>query len=330
MDMLLRYFDMLCLIPKEPHSISTLELLEKLQNTGYQIDLRTIQRDLIKLSSSHLFPICSTEGTRPLRWFWQNNSDRLQFPMMSTDEALTFKLVEMFLDPLLPPAVKSHITAYFQIADNTLKSSPLSSWIDKVRIIPNNLSLLPAEISPPILTVVYDALFKNRRFNATYQAIDKPAKSYDVNPLGLVFRHNLVYLVATINDYSDIKQLALHRFQSAELSEQEVVIPTGFNLDSYIAQGEFDYPIDDETDHITLKLKINGFIKQLLSETPLSNDQHITEFDKEFFMLAATVKNTQQLRWWIRSFGVAIEICEPVALREEFVQQAKKLSKMYL
>lgn len=213
MDTLLRYFDMLCLIPKEPSSISTLELLEKLENTGYKIDLRTVQRDLIKLSSSNLFPICSSDGTRPLRWFWKNNSDRLQFPMMSTDEALTFKLVEMFLEPLLPPAVKSHITDYFQIADKTLKISPLASWIDKVRIIPSNLALLPAEIPQSIVTVIYDALFKNKRFNATYQAIDKPFKSYEVNPLGLVFRHNLIYLVVTINDYLDIKQLALHRFK---------------------------------------------------------------------------------------------------------------------
>jgi predicted DNA-binding transcriptional regulator YafY len=329
MDTLLRYFEMLYLIPREPSSISTLELLEKLQNTGYQIDLRTVQRDLIKLSSSHLFPICSTEGTRPLRWFWQDNSDRLQFPMMSTDEALTFKLVEMFLDPLLPPAVKFHITDYFQLADKKLKTSPLASWIDKVRIIPNSLALLPAEIPQKIVAIVYDALFKNRRFNATYQAIDKPSKNYEVNPLGLVFRHNLVYLVATINDYSDIKQLALHRFQSAELSEREVVVPAGFNLDSYIAQGEFDYPLDDETDHIALKLKINGFIKQLLSETPLSTDQRITEFGEEFFMLAATVKNTQQLRWWIRSFGSNIEVLEPLALREEFAADIKLLSQVY-
>ena len=242
MDTLLRYFDMLCLIPREPNSISTLELLEKLENTGYQIDLRTVQRDLIKLSSSRQFPICSSEGTRPLRWFWRNNSDRLQFPMMSADEALTFKLVEMFLEPLLP-AVKSHITEYFQIADKTLKTSSLASWVDKVRIISSNLALLPAEIPHPIITVIYDALFKNRRFNATYQAIDKPLKNYEVNPLGLVFRHNLIYLVATINDYLDIKQLALHRFKNAELNERDVFVPNGFNLDDYIAQGEFDYPV---------------------------------------------------------------------------------------
>lgn len=329
MNTLLRLLEMLRFIPQEPDSISTLELFEKLQSTGYQIDLRTVQRDLIKLSSSHLFQICSTEGTRPLRWFWKNNLERLQFPMMSTDEALSFKLVEMFLEPLLPPAIKSHITAYFQIADNTLKFSPLATWINKVRIIPNNLALQSAEINPAVLLTVYDALFKNLRFHATYRAIDKPAKRYDINPLGLVFRHNLVYLVATINDYTDIKQLALHRFQNAELNERVAFVPTGFNLDHYIAQGEFDYLIDNAVENIRLKLKITRFVKQLLSETPLSSAQKITDLEAEFFLLEASVKNTEQLHWWIRSFGTGIEVLEPLHLREKFSAEAKRLNQIY-
>jgi predicted DNA-binding transcriptional regulator YafY len=77
MDSLLRYFDMLCLIPKEPRTISTPELLTKLQDTGYRVDLRTVQRDLSMLSSSHLFPISSTEGTKPLRWFWPEGLVRI-------------------------------------------------------------------------------------------------------------------------------------------------------------------------------------------------------------------------------------------------------------
>lgn len=54
MDALLRYFEMLRLIPKEPNSISTTAILEKLQNLGYQIEARTVQRDLVKLSSQFL------------------------------------------------------------------------------------------------------------------------------------------------------------------------------------------------------------------------------------------------------------------------------------
>lgn len=327
MDSLLRYFDMLCLIPKAPHSISTPELQEKLQSTGYDVDLRTVQRDLIKLSASPLFPITSTENTKPLRWFWMDNASHLQFPLMSTDEALTFKLAEMFLEPLLPPSVRSRLSSYFDLADKRLKESKFEHWVEKVGIVPNNLSLLPAEIDPTVLAVVYEALLKNKRFKATYQPICNPEKVYDINPLGLVFRHNVIYLVATLFHYTDIKQLALHRFKNTELSDRVSVVPDGFILQNYIDRGGFDYPIDNNS--ISLKLKVTSFIKQLLHETPICPKQRISEIDQEHYLIEATVSNTEQLHWWIHSFGSRIEVLEPLELREQFVQESQRLQAMY-
>lgn len=329
MESLLRYFDMLCLIPKAPNSISTPEILEKLQNMDYAVDLRTVQRDLIKLSASPLFPIANTENTKPLRWFWIDNSSPMQLPMMSTDEALTFKLAEMFLEPLLPPSVRARLTGYFDLADKRLKESKFEHWIEKVGIVPNNLPLLPAEIEPSVLAVVYEALLKNLRFKATYQAVNKSPKTYEINPLGLVFRHNSIYLVATIFDYTDVKQLALHRFKNAELSDRIVSVPANFVLEDYIAQGSFSYPVDNHLEDITLKLKVNGFLKQMLLETPLCTKQKISEIDDDHYLLEAIVTNTEQLHWWLRSFGTGIEVLEPLALRAEFAAEVKALSELY-
>jgi len=154
-------------------------------------------------------------------------------------------------------------------------------------------------------------------------------KTYEVNPLGLVFRNNVIYLVATIADYSDIKQFALHRFKHAELSQREVSIPEGFTLDNYIAQGEFDYPVTGSHQDIKLKIKISSFTQKHLMETPLSKDQRIVELDDDVYLLEANVKDTEQLRWWIRSFSTNIEVLEPPELRAEFTREAKALTKMY-
>lgn len=329
MDTIFRYFEMLRFIPKEPSSISTPDLLKKLQDEGYQIDIRTVQRDLNKLSSSGLFPFTSSEDTKPLCWFWPKDTPPLHLPLMSTDEALTFKLVEMFLESLLPLSIRSHMEEYFKLADNTLKASPLASWIDKVRIIPNGLSLLPAEIDSVVLPVIYEALLKNCRFEAAYQGRGSEVKTYEMNPLGLVFRDNVIYLVATVGNYSDIKQFALHRFQSAKLSLREVLIPAGFNLDNYIAQGEFDYPVASSPQDIMLKTKITRFMKKHLTESPLSRDQQITELDDDMYRLEVIVKDTDQLRWWIRSFSTNIEVLEPLELRAKFAAEARALDKMY-
>ncbi|WP_054759543.1 helix-turn-helix transcriptional regulator [Methylomonas koyamae] len=187
----------------------------------------------------------------------------------------------------------------------------------------------PPEIDATVLAVVYEALLKDLRMKATYHAIERDAKTYEVNPLGLVFRHNVIYLVATINDYIDIKQLALHRFIDAELTDKAVNIPGGFSLNNYIEQGEFDYPTNDIDQTIPITFKISAFMKQLLLETPISSDQQISILDDDRYLLHATVKNTEQLRWWIRSFSTNIEVLEPPALRAEMATEARALIKLY-
>jgi len=329
MDALLRCFDLLRLIPKFPQAISTPQLLAKLQGSGYDVDLRTVQRDLIKLSSSQLFPLSSTENTKPLSWFWPKDFNRLQFPMMSSDEALSLKLVETFLEPLLPPAIKAHMSDYFQLADDTLKMSPLACWIDKVRLVSNGLNLLAPEIEADVLPVIYEALLKNQCFEASYQGQVSDTKSYILNPLGLVFRNNVIYLVATETDHAIVKQFALHRFKSAQLAAHKVIIPAGFTLEAYIAEGEFDYPVTDGPQEIALQLELTEFMRRHLTEAPLSQDQRITELDDDLYLLEATVQDTYQLRWWIRSFSTNIEVMAPVELRAEFAREARALNKMY-
>lgn len=331
METILRYFQMLRLIPKEPGYISTPDLLLKLQGLGYKVDIRTVQRDLINLSGSGLFHLTSSEDTKPLRWFWPKRAELVQIPMMSAEEALTFKLVKQFLDPLLPKSVNNQLSGYFTQAQNTLKISPLAQWGDKVRIIPNNQSLLPAQINDEVLSVVYEALLKNRRFSAVYRRRAKPKDetvSYEVNPLGLILKDSAVYLVATLWDYQDIKQLAMHRFQEASLLDKAVGVPKGFSLDDYIADGEFDYPtLSGRT--IQLSLHIQPWLNKQLTETPLSADQLITPIDETTYRLQATVKDTHQLRWWLKSLGTDVEVIEPESLRDEFAENAKALSRMY-
>lgn len=48
-DTTLRYLEMLQLVPRYPQSISTGELQQKLAEQGFDINVRSIQRDLEKL-----------------------------------------------------------------------------------------------------------------------------------------------------------------------------------------------------------------------------------------------------------------------------------------
>jgi predicted DNA-binding transcriptional regulator YafY len=131
-----------------------------------------------------------------------------------------------------------------------------------------------------------------------------------VTPLGLVVRGDLSYLVCTLWDYQDIRQLAMHRVISATPIETPATKPEGFDLDEYIESGEFQYRVGTL---IQLKAKFSRGAAAHLLETPLSDDQVIQRLDADHDLVTATVRDTAQLDWWLLGFASSVRVLEPTA-----------------
>ena len=164
--------------------------------------------------------------------------------------ALTFVLARRFLEQVLPRTSLGLLSPYFEHAQTILDAANpggLAGWPDKVRILPRGLKLIVPEIDPEILNTVYGALLADRRFQCGYHPRDAEGdKDYLVNPLGLVVRDAVTYLVCTLWGYDDPIQLALHRIHTAEPLDTKARRPPGFGLDAYIRQGAFFMPFSDQ------------------------------------------------------------------------------------
>jgi len=326
MDAALRQLEMMRLIPRAPRSITVTRLAEKLEDEGFTINVRTIQRDLNALTS--LFDLRNKAVGRTQKWFWGENAELIDIPGMSPQTALTMFMTELFLYDQLPRSITSHLTHHFEQAREVLqKQGALSSWTDKVRVVPRTQRLIQPKIDEDIVKVIYDALLNDRKFIGTYLKRGvRVSKEYPVSPLGLVFRDGVTYLVATLRDYPDVRQMALHRFRGAEPLDEKVTPPKGFKLDHYINDREFDYP---EGDFINLEFKAKDFVIQALRETPLSHNQGIRPFEDDWVIVSCRIKETQQLRWWLLGFGAQVEVLQPRHLREWFKESAQNLYQMY-
>src|SRR5512137_233563 len=108
MDVLMRQLLMLDMIPRQPRKISTSELKSRLEEEGYQVSLRTIQRDLERFSGIGHFGIGSDDH-KPAGWYWLPTAGCIEIPRMDPPTALTFKLVNSHLVRLLPPACLEHL-----------------------------------------------------------------------------------------------------------------------------------------------------------------------------------------------------------------------------
>lgn len=320
---------MLQLLPRYPGSKSVRILKEELAQEGFVTTERTIQRDLNTLSE--IFPITADEDLKPYRWSWATGAKALEIPSMGANEALTFRLAEAFLKELLPRTTLKYLEPHFQRAREVLKKSTVSGlkdWHKKVRIIPRGQQLLPAKIATKVLDVVYEALLRGHRFSATYHPRDTEyAKEYEVSPLGLVFRHGIIYLVCTLWNYQDIVQLAMHRIGTANLLNEKVKRPKDFDLETYVSSGAFGYPVTDEK--IRLQALFDEKTGWHLYETPLSEDQQLTPKMDGRILVKATVRNTEELRWWLLAFGNNVEVLAPAALRKEIMQALREASSKY-
>jgi predicted DNA-binding transcriptional regulator YafY len=138
---------------------------------------------------------------------------------------------------------------------------------------------------------------------------------------------NIPYLIVTLWNYQDIKQLPLPRFALAELLDEPVTPPPGFSLKEYVNSGEFSYRQED--DPVTLKILMTRERALHLKETRLHPDQVWTDRGDDSVEITAPVYNSLQLQFWLNGFGADVEVLEPAELREQFARQARELAECY-
>lgn len=320
---------MLKCIPQYPRQINAGEMMERLAAEGFVVSKRTVERDLISLSA--IFPIFADETAKPYLWSWSKDAQSFTLPSMSPLQALTLELAHDHLASLLPASLLATLAPYFKCAEGVLSSGngvlQLANWRKKVAIVPPNQPLIPPDYADEIIETVHAALLTGKQLEVCYLSREQgEARTYPLHPLGLVQRGAVSYLVATLYDYTDIRQLAIHRIQKARMLEESAIAPAGFDLAEYIRQGAFGFA---ESGEIRLVLCLTIPAAEHLRETPLSLDQQIEPDQEGWVRLQATVADTAQLRWWLLGFGDQVEVLEPESLRDEFVSLSLSLHNLY-
>ena len=329
-DTMLRHWELLRAIPRAPRQIDVAALMRKLETAGYKTTKRSVQRDLNQLSG--VFPLMCDDRSQTYGWSWSADAPSFDLPAMDGPTALTIRLIEQFIPTLLPPAIRDLLAPQFVRARAVLGANPdnpLKAWADCVRVVPREMPLLPPKFNNDAVRIVYEALLAGKRFTAEYRSRAPDTdelKTYEVSPLGLVARGNLLYLVCTLWDYQDIRQLALHRVLSAGPTKKPVTKPEGFDLDHYIESGEFQYPVGPM---IQLRAIFRRAAAAHLVETPLSDDQLIESVDFDHVCVSARVRDTEQLRWWLSAFGPLVTVQAPKELAQVMAAAAELKSYNY-
>ena len=206
----------------------------------------------------------------------------------------------------------------------TDKGAP--AWRNKVRVLHRGPSLKAPAIDKDVQSQVYEALLHNRKLFVTYQPRHRAEKEYELNPLGLVLKDGISYLVCSIREYTDIRLITLHRIKKAAVMDVPLDAPEGFDLDVYIASGELDFVISGT---VQFKARFSKAAAFHLEERPLSDDQCMVDEGGDQVLLTATIHDTSELRWWLLSFGEQVEVLEPEHIRDDIRTTLQSAAQLY-
>lgn len=327
-DQTARLIEMLRLIPRD-RKVSTSELTRRLEEGGFSINARSVQRDLERLS--RIYPLIADTRSKPYGWQWARNARSITVPGLSEAEALTFHLVEKHLEGLLPSATASDLAPYFLAAreklDGSSGRSPLGNWTRRVRVVAPQQPFLAPKVDREVRRIATQALLRCRQMDITYRAPwSKASAKHRVHPLGLIQHGPVFYLCVRFYDYPQPRMIALHRITAAVPRAESISPPKDFDLDRWIEAGAFGFGTLGKL--VRLQIEFRDHAGDVLLETPLSQDQ-IAKQDGDTLRIKATVMDTERLRWWILGFGPRATVISPRSLREEVARQHREAAARY-
>ena len=301
--------------------VGTTHVYEQLILAGFDISLRTVQRDLNALAKR--FPI-EKNNANPQGWRWKDDAPLQSLPHMNLSQAVAFNMVEANLSQLLPPVILDELFPWFDLARRQLKNSKVThSWIDRVRIEPATQPLIAPHIDLDSKDNIYHALFYQLQIKACYtRSNQSQASEYTLNPIAIIQRGVIIYLLATRTDDSDniVRTFALHRFATVEILDSAAKTPDNFQLDNYLDAGGmgFSHPLFSQLPnhgkYTAIELQFAKQAGKSLTESKLSDDQIVTINSDETLTIQATVNLTSQLVWWLRGFGNGLLDTKPALL----------------
>lgn len=328
-DTTLRHLATLECIPVHPRTKTTRQIVEDLlaTNSEYAVTVRSVQRSLETLSA--VFPITSEQRGRSNHWYWTHAHALTQIPAMSEQEAFVLRLASEHLKPLMPRSALRLLAPYFEHAERILDGTRLGRWVDRARIIGHGLPLQAPSIRDDVQETVYAALMESRRVAVDYRSRSgERTRRMVLNPLGIVVRAGVIYLVATSWNYQDVRHYVLHRMSKPELLEELAETPAGFKLATHVQDDQrFSYPLKPEA--LRLRALFAPEVGIHVTESRLSRDHRATTQDDGRVLVEATVADTADLRWWLLSFGAAVEVLAPDGLRAEIRSQARGMAALY-
>ncbi len=294
---------------------------------------RTVQRDLVFLAHNFfgLDSIMLREGG--YGWYWRDDAKVVLIAGLTPAQALSFTLIKKYLTQLFPSVALNELEPFFEYSEEALtrlQGNAIVKWPKKIAVVQPTQTLIPPQVDRDVQRIVSEVLLSETQLEIEYQRLGQAISSYMLNPLGLVIRGSITYLIATKVPQNEFRLFALQRIKKAQPIHTPIDMPFDFDLQKYIAEGHMGFNMNGHTlKPIGLVVVFDKRAVNHFYESPLSNDQQIVEYSEDSVLLSATVIDNEQLYWWLLGYGAQAQVLEPEHLRQQMVDTIRGMANQY-
>jgi len=177
-----------------------------------------------------------------------------------------------------------------------------------------------------IINQVNEAALERRRVEILYFAMSQRKKTKrKVDPYRIWFFNGTFYLIGFCHLRKTIRTFALDRIRMLSRTEERFVVPEDFKLEDFLRSSFGVFQGEPQRVKIWFAAEVAGYIQ----EKVWHESQQIRPQKDGSILFEAEVAGTDEIKYWIMTWGANAEVLEPASLREDIRKEAAGILDRY-
>ncbi|SHI81960.1 helix-turn-helix transcriptional regulator [Lutispora thermophila] len=301
------------------------EIKKNLDAVGIDVSKKTIERDIDFLSTGNFFV---TEEKRSKKTYYMANKFGLENITFSPSELISLHFIKELL--------KSYSTldignTAIHLVDRIIAQLPQldKAYLENLKeIFKVNETFISSEknINQETIDIVKKAIGLNKSLFIKYYSFNNDeVTERKFDPYIIEIYDGCYHLIGYCHLRNSIRDLRVSRIIEAQLSDESFERPKNF-YQNY-KKGRFGKLSGEEK--IKLLLKFKGKAARYVKEYESKKADYLVEERDGSLIFEKNTTMTPEILKWVLSFGSDVLVLEPESLREQVVQEARKIMERY-
>ncbi|ACL70275.1 helix-turn-helix transcriptional regulator [Halothermothrix orenii] len=289
----------------------------------FGVSPRTIYRDIQYMEQMHI-PVIKDEEKNTYAIM---EDFYFKPPRMTREEAMALLLVAHAFEDEVYPYREELNNAVSKII-NSLPSSVKKVLLDlEDRILFHQGAVVDMTKHRDTINIINDSIASNQSVIINYYSLSSDMlRERKVDPYKIFVQDGAYYLIAYCHLRCNVLLFRVDRIRNIKVTSDKYIIPDDFDVEKYM-QNAWGVERGDKEERVVLLFK--GTSAKLVKERKWQVKHQIVELGDDKIRFEVTTGSMQEIMGWILQHGSEVEVVRPESLKENVINEIKKMSNIY-